>query len=114
MSLDTIRPSSGGMRGPYVLKIRAIRISSSYWRSNVLAAASANRFASSWLARGPVVLTFPRSSSRGGCTPGSPYTSLVDAEQEPGVAQAGELEQPKCALAPDAEDLEAEPVDAPG
>ena len=47
MKFDTTRPSRGRMRGPYVLKMRTIRVSIPWYRWYAIVMASANRFASS-------------------------------------------------------------------
>src|SRR3989442_165187 len=55
----TSRPSSGSEPGPYVLKIRTTRASSPRFRTNAIVNASPNRLATSYIDRGPVLLTLP-------------------------------------------------------
>ncbi len=70
--LDTDRPSSTRMFGPYVLKMRTMRTSTPWWRWYAIVSASAKRFASSYTPRGPIGLTWPQYVSGCGWTCGSP------------------------------------------
>src|SRR5205807_10345051 len=75
MNCGTARPSSLRMRGPYVLKMRTIRVSTPRARRYAITYASAARLASSYTLRGPTEFTLPQYDSGCGCTKGSPYTS---------------------------------------
>eukprot|EP00001_Collodictyon_triciliatum_P068589 12170_2 len=77
MKFVTTRPSSGRMRGPYVLKIRRMRTSNP--RRKLSARVSPNRLLWSYWQRFPVVFTLPRYAFCCGWLNGSP-TSEVDVK----------------------------------
>ena len=60
MNAGTARPSLTRMRGPYVLKMRTILVSSPWNRWYAIVMASAKRLASSYTPRGPTGLTLPQ------------------------------------------------------
>jgi hypothetical protein len=82
MNVGIARPSSGRIRGPNVLKIRTMPVSTPWVARYAIVSASPKRFASSYTPRGPTGFTWPQYVSGCGWICGSPYTSEVDASRK--------------------------------